>query len=144
LVEILDGDFHSGLAVQLDTDRVATGSGVIAKRGEEVAQSPFRGVNSRFEAEAFPVVVVVWVSQVLQSLGPVPGVGDLPTVQQEQGHRIKGFLTAGASPTQTLGQDRTQPGKVDEAQDQIPVGQMLPSMPVVEIVAAKIDIVGAV
>jgi hypothetical protein len=81
LVEILDCHFHGELTVQLDTDCVATGRRVIAKGGEEVAQPPFCRVDPLLEPEAYPVVVVAWVSQVLQRLGSIPLVGNLPTVK---------------------------------------------------------------
>ena len=117
--------------------------GVLTQGGQEVAQAAFRRVDAVMKAEALSIVGIARLVQVAQGLGASPAVGDLPAVQEEEGDGVEGAPASARGPAQALGQDRTQPGEVDQAQDQVKVGQELPGRRVEQILVAEVAIVRA-
>jgi hypothetical protein len=122
LVQVLDGHFHALLLILFHSDRIAPGIRVVTQSREEVTQAPFGGIDARGEAEVFYKVGITFPDQVPQGLGSIPTVGDLPAVEEEDRHGVKGCLASRRGPTQALGQNGAQSGKVDQAQGQLKIG----------------------
>ena len=122
LIQVLDRDLDGAFFIHCHSHRVAVGVRMIAQGGEEVTQATFCGVDIIYKAETFRIVGLELFGQVVQSFGPAPSVSDLPAQEQEDGYRVKGNLASRRGPTQALSQDRTQPGEIDQSQDEVKIG----------------------
>ena len=140
VVEVLPADLELGGLVHRDLGPF----GMLPQRREEMAHAAFGRKDPRRETKAFGIVSIAFLRQVLEGLGPRPTIGQLPAIQQEEGDRIKRFISAGGDPAKALRQHRTQAGVVDEPQSQIEIAQVFPGGRIVQVGAAAIDIVGAI
>jgi hypothetical protein len=75
---------------------------------------------------------------------PAPAIDDLPSLEQEHRHRVKGTPASSRGPAQPLGQDGAKTRKVNQAQHQVKVREMRPSGQNQQILPALIEVVRAV
>jgi hypothetical protein len=141
VVEVLDRDLDGVFFAHFDS---ITRLRMKAKGRQPVAETTFGGKDPVLETETLGVGGEKRFSQVLEKLGATPAVDDPPTDQKEDGDRIKGHVPPGGGPAEALGQHVAQRAKVDQAEQEVKVGEVFPVCRVVEILPAAIDVVRAV
>ena len=82
--------------------------------------------------------------QIVERVSPAPAMGNLPAMEQEHRHRVKGTMPPGRSPAQEMGQERTQAAEVDQAQDQVKVRKMFPCTGIEDVWLWLVGIMGTV
>jgi len=143
VVEVLQGDLGASLFVYLDGDGVAV-LGVAAEGRQPVAEAAFGGETAVLEAEKAGVVGVAGIAKVSQQLSAGPAVDDLPADQEEDGKGVEGEVSPGRGPSETLGQQVAQRAEVDQAEQEVEIGEMLPVGGLLQLLPAGIDIVGTI
>jgi hypothetical protein len=117
---------------------------VAAQGRQPVAEATLGGEDAVLEAKETGIVGVAGMVELLQELRASPAVDDAPADQEEDGDGIEGDLPLSRGPTEALGQHVAQGAEVDQAEQEIEVGEMLPGGRVFEIPPTLIDVVGAV
>jgi hypothetical protein len=143
IVEVLDSDLGEPVFIHRDGDGVAVLS--VASQGcQPVTEAALSGKVTVLEAKPTSIVGVAWMVEVSQELGSRPAVDDAPADQEEDGNGIKGNLSPGRGPTKALRQHVAQGAEIDQAEQEIEVGEMHPSCRIVQILPAPIDVMGPV
>jgi hypothetical protein len=139
-VEVLDSDLDEVVFIYLDGNRIPI-LRMKPEGGQPVAESSFAGEVVILEAKVLGIVGIAWLLQLLQQLGSIPTVDDLPAEQEEDGNRVEGSPSPGGGPAETLGQNVTEGTEVDQAEQEVEIGEMLPICPLFEVLETLIDIV---
>ena len=136
VVEQLHRHLNRALLVEWHGHGLSVGLREGADRGQKVADGSL-GRNIAVEVAKAPCIVpVARLLQVAQGLGTRPAIDDLPTEKEKGRDGVKGYPSLCTGPPQQMGEQRTQAAKVDQAQQQVKVRQMLPARQVVQVVAS--------
>jgi hypothetical protein len=139
MVEVLNGNLHEPFFIHLDGDRVSILR--VAPQGHQpVAKAALGGEDAILEAKKAGLVGVAWVVEIFQEFRSTPAVDDAPADQEEDGNRIEGDVSFGRGPPEALSQHVAERAEVDQAEQEIKVGEMFPVCWVIEIPPAAIDV----
>jgi hypothetical protein len=139
MVEILNSDLRESVFIHCESERITVLR--VAPQGRQpVAKAALGGEGAILEAKKACIVGVAWMVEVIQQLSSTPAVDDAPADQEEDGNGIEGDVSFGRGPAEALSQYIAQRAEVDQAEQEIKVGEMLPVGRVFEILPTPIDV----
>jgi hypothetical protein len=92
VVEVLHGYVDRALLIYGHRYGLAVRSRVVAEGGQKVAHPALRWIVPIEKAKAVRIVRIAGVLQILECCTPLPTVDHLPTDQEKERHRVKGYL----------------------------------------------------
>jgi hypothetical protein len=143
IIEVLDGDLHKVVFIHCDSHRIPV-LRMASQSRQPVAEATLGGEDAVFEAKEIGIIGVAWVVDLFKEVRPAPAVDDSPADEEEDGNGIEGDVSFGRGPAETLSQHVAERAEVDQAEQEIEVGEMLPVGRVFEVLPAPIDVMGPV